>query len=219
MYTTNPVYHAQANTTEKVKRVLQTMIVAFLQKNHKDRDVNVHEFMFAFNTPVHGALKVLPTFLNFEREPLPYRNLRREYEKNSELTETKSEEWLDRVSRLIHLRDLVCKNLDRSYETQEKYYNEKKRNLSLRVGDLVLKRDRKKFDEAKDLAQKLNEKFIGPFKISRRMSPVVYCLVSIMGKNVPKTDYMAPLEEDPLSDKDIYNEVRWMTLLRYEARL
>ena len=54
------------------------MIVAFLRDDHKEWDLHLHEFRFAYNTAVHGSLKVTPAFLNFGREPLPYRSLRKE---------------------------------------------------------------------------------------------------------------------------------------------
>ena len=78
VHTTNPVYHAQANPTERVNRVLKTMIVAFLKDDHRDWDLHLHEFLFAYNTAVHGSLRVMPAFFNFGREPLPYRSLRNE---------------------------------------------------------------------------------------------------------------------------------------------
>ena len=40
--TTNPVHHAQANPTERVNRVLKTMIVAFLRDDHKEWDLHLH---------------------------------------------------------------------------------------------------------------------------------------------------------------------------------
>lgn len=58
--------------------------------------------------------------------------------------------------------------------------------MSFRVGDLVLKRDRKKSDKVEDRTQKPNEKFIGPFKISHRLFLVVYHLVSNTGKYAGK---------------------------------
>ncbi|XP_033228897.1 uncharacterized protein LOC117180509 [Belonocnema kinseyi] len=57
IHTTNPVYHATANPTERVYRVLKTMIVSFLQDNHKEWNAHLHEIRFAVNTSVHGSLK------------------------------------------------------------------------------------------------------------------------------------------------------------------
>lgn len=96
MHTTNPVYHTQANPTERVNRVLKTMVVTFLNANHKEWDVYLHEFRFAFNTAVHGSLKVSPTFLNFERQPVPDRQLRRDLERITQRSPTDTKGWLER---------------------------------------------------------------------------------------------------------------------------
>ena len=78
VHTTYPVYHAQANPTERVNRVLKTMIAAFLRNDHRDWDWHLHDFRFAYNNAVYGSLKVTPAFWNFAREPLHYPSLRNE---------------------------------------------------------------------------------------------------------------------------------------------
>lgn len=80
IHSMNLVYHSQANLTERVNRVLKTMIVSFLQDYHKEWDMHLHELRFAFSTAVHGSLKVSLAFLNFRRNPLPYRWLCRQLE-------------------------------------------------------------------------------------------------------------------------------------------
>ena len=126
-HTTNPVYLAQANPTERVNRVLKTMIVAFLRDDHKEWDLHLHEFRFAYNTPVDGSLRVTPAFLNFGREPLPYRSLRSEVNVKHERCFPEPSDWLERMERLSHLRDLITSYLDRAYETQAKYYDKHRR--------------------------------------------------------------------------------------------
>lgn len=54
------------------------------------------------------------------------------------------------------------------------------------MGDLVLKPDRKLPRKPDDMASKLSSKFVGPYKIKRRLSSVVFSLVSIDGINVGK---------------------------------
>ena len=65
-----PPYHAQANLTECVNRCLKTMIVAYLGQDHREWDLHVREFRFAFNTSYHSSTKYSPAFPNFGREPL-----------------------------------------------------------------------------------------------------------------------------------------------------
>ena len=77
------------------------------------------------------------------------------------------------MKRLSHLRDLITRNLDRAYETQAKYYDKHRRERHFKVGDLVLKRERVLSNKEKDIVAKLSDKFSGPYKVVRRLSPVV----------------------------------------------
>ena len=90
------------------------------------------------------------------------------------------------MERLSHLRDLITRNLDRAYETQAKYYNKHRRERHFKVGDLVPKRERVLSNKEKDIAAKLSDKFPGPYKVVRRLSPVVFRLVDSRGKYAGK---------------------------------
>ena len=63
-HTFTPPYHAQANPVERLNRVYKTMITSFLEKDHRDWDVHLDEFLFAYNTAVHSSLKVSLAYLN-----------------------------------------------------------------------------------------------------------------------------------------------------------
>ena len=186
VHTTSSVYHAQANPTERVNRVLKTMIVAFLRDDHRDGGLHLYEFRFTYNTAVHGSLNITSAFLNFGREPLPHRSLRKEADVKQPRCLPEPSEWLERMKRLIHLRDLITKNLDRAYQTQARYYDKYRRERHFKVGDLVLKRERLSSNKGKDVAAKLSDKFSGPYKVVRRLSPVVFRLVDARGKFVYK---------------------------------
>ena len=120
VHTTNPVYHI---TTERVNRVLKTTVVSFLRDDHRDWDLHLHEFWFAYNTAVHRSLRVTSAFLNFGREPLPSLSLRKEVEVMQQRSVPETSEWLERIKRLSHLQDLITRNVDRAYETQAKCYD------------------------------------------------------------------------------------------------
>jgi len=55
-HTTIPPYHPQANPVERVNRVLKTMIIAFIEKDHREWDEHVIDFRFAYNTALHTSL-------------------------------------------------------------------------------------------------------------------------------------------------------------------
>ena len=58
---TTPVYHAQANPTERTNRNLRSMISTYVKEDHREWDIHLHEFAFALNTAEHSSLK--PSFL------------------------------------------------------------------------------------------------------------------------------------------------------------
>ena len=90
------------------------------------------------------------------------------------------------MKRLSHLRDLITRNLDRAYETQAKYYDKNRRERHFKVDDLVLKRERVLSNKKNDIAAKLSNEFSGPYKVVRRLSPVVLRLVDFRGKYAGK---------------------------------
>ena len=117
---------------------------------------------------------------------MPYRSLRNEVNVKHQRGVPKFSEWLERIERLSRLRDLITRNLDRAYETQAKYYNKHRREKHFKVGDLVLKRERILSNKEKDITAKLSDKFSGPYKVVRRLSPVVFRLVDSRGKYAGK---------------------------------
>lgn len=58
----------------------KTMIATFVGNDHRDWDKHIHEFSNAVNTAAQATNKVYPAFLNFGRQSLPVKSLRREVE-------------------------------------------------------------------------------------------------------------------------------------------
>lgn len=69
-------YHQQANPVERVNRIIKTVIVQYIEENHRDWDLHIAHFRFAFNTAYHSSTQATPAFLNFGRNPLPTRCLK-----------------------------------------------------------------------------------------------------------------------------------------------
>lgn len=107
IHTTTPVYHAQANPTGRVNSILKNMIIFFLHDKHQDWDIDLPEFRFAYNSAVHGTLKISLAVLNYGWNPLLYRSMRRGLEKSNQHARPQPDEGLQKVKRLDHLRDLV----------------------------------------------------------------------------------------------------------------
>lgn len=186
IHTTVPPYHPQANPVERVNRVLKTMIVSYIKKDHRAWDENLSEFRFAYNTAFHSSLGTSPAFLNLGRELEPVNSLSRRSNNAVEVDKDDTAEWSERMKKLKILRDWVIENLNKAYEKQSKHYNLRRRDRKFRVGETVLKRQHVLSSAAQNIATKLAPKFHGPFTISRVISPTVYEIARPDGSNVGK---------------------------------
>ncbi|XP_039310315.1 uncharacterized protein K02A2.6-like [Solenopsis invicta] len=186
-HTTVPPYHPQANPVERVNRVLKTMIIAFLDRDHRDWDLHIHDFCFAYNTAHHSSIGTSSAFLNLGRELEPINFLRRRCRNAIEVASGEAGDWSRRMQDLRALHAWVSENLEQAYQKQAKYYNQHRRDKVFGVGELVLKRQHVLSSVAQNIAAKLSQKFHGQFRVSRALSPVVYELTELDGTAVGKT--------------------------------
>ncbi|XP_077277434.1 uncharacterized protein LOC143905733 [Temnothorax americanus] len=185
-HVTVPPYHPQANPVERVNRVLKTMIVAFVEKDHREWDKHLLRLRFAYNTASHSSLGTSPAFLNFGRELLPPDALRNCRENVAEAEDGDPAEWSRRMAEMSAVREWVMENLEQANQQQAGRYNLRRRPRRFRVGDLVLRRQHVLSSAAQNIAGKLAPKFQGPFRIQRVISPVLYELERTDGSPVGK---------------------------------
>ncbi|XP_025263666.1 protein NYNRIN-like [Camponotus floridanus] len=185
-HTTVPPYHPQANPVERVNRVIKTMITAFLESDHREWDLHLTEFRFAYNTAYHTSLQATPAFLNFGREPQPINTVRGRHEQAVEVAETNPANWKERMERIKALREWIIENLEAAHEKQSRYYNLRRRDQRFAIGERVLKRQHILSSAAQNISAKLATKFHGPFTIAKILSPVVYELRDDAGRSLGK---------------------------------
>ncbi|CAB0028115.1 unnamed protein product [Trichogramma brassicae] len=129
------------NPTERANRTIKTMIASYVGANHRDWDKHLHELRHAMNTAVQSSTRVSPAFLNYGRHPRPVKSLRREVETPAvECWEIDETVWLDRISRLDAIRDLVKLHLDKAHARQARHYNRGRKDVRFAEGDLVMRR-------------------------------------------------------------------------------
>ena len=134
----------------------------------------------------HASTKISPAYLNFGRQPEPVVFLRKHLESPEPLRPQDPEIWLDRVKRLPALHDLIKRHLENATTRQARYYNRNKRDISYKLDDLVLRRNHVLSSAAQNFAAKLATKFIGPCKIIKVYSPLVYEIEDVESKRVMK---------------------------------
>ncbi|XP_011151569.1 uncharacterized protein LOC105190499 [Harpegnathos saltator] len=198
-HTTTPPYHPQANPVERVNRVLKTMVVAFIEQDHREWDRRLKDFRFAYNAAHHSSLGMSPAFLNLGRELEPTVSLRRRREGRKDLDPGNSVNWSERRKKLAPLVDWVRENLAQAYERQAGRYNLRKRPAIFGVGDFVWKKQHVLSSAANYIAAKLAPKYSGPFVVTARRSSAVYELADEPGKPIGKVhakdlkQYVPPL--------------------------
>ena len=76
------------------------------------------------------------------------------------------------VRRLQNTWRIAQQNLEKSVQAQKKYYDKKRKDVQFSVGDLVLLSTTNL--RMKNVPSKLQRKFVGPFSIVDKISPLVY---------------------------------------------
>lgn len=190
-HTTVPPYHPQANPVERVNRILKTMIVAYLDRDHREWDAHLSDFRFAYNTAHHSSIGTSLAFLNLGRDLEPANSLRRRAEGGVVVEPSDPTQWSDRLKTLSPLLEWVGENLEQAYERQSAQYNSKRRSRTYGKGDLVLKRQSVLSSAAQHIAAKLVPKFGGPYRIAKMRSAVVCELATLDGRAAGKAHVSA----------------------------
>ncbi|GFW50946.1 retrovirus-related Pol polyprotein from transposon 297 [Trichonephila clavipes] len=121
-------YRPQANLTERVNRNLVQMIASFVEENHENWDQFLHEFAFALRTAVNETTNKTPAELFLGRKIItPFSKL---------INVAEDTKYVGRnIERLF---DEARRNMRNKHKSWEKYYNRRRRNVHIKVNDLVL---------------------------------------------------------------------------------
>jgi hypothetical protein len=177
----NPSRHPQANPAERVNRNIITMLRAFIGENHRQWDKLLPQVGFALRTAVHETTGYSPAFVNFGRElPTCGKGSENEVEDTPEV-----EDCGEYVSRLQELQEIcreVAEKIAEAHKKNSKHYNLRRRPNQFKEGDLVWKRNFAQSNAANFFSAKLTPRFVGPCRIARKVSDLVYSLEDLEGK-------------------------------------
>lgn len=168
------LYHPQSNPTERVNRVIKTMIASYVKGNDRSWDENIPQLSFALKTAVHEATGFTPAYLNHGRE------LARSGEDyGGEQSGNVAEELvvnrgkhLEKMKKMSALYEEVKKNLNAAYEKSRHSYNLRRRQQTYQAGELVWCRTHPQSDSGEYFSQKLAPKF-RKFKIRKMVTPLI----------------------------------------------
>ncbi|GFY28174.1 transposon Ty3-I Gag-Pol polyprotein [Trichonephila clavipes] len=119
-------YRPQANLMEKVNHNLVQMIACFVEENHENWDRFLHEFAFALRTSVNETTNKTPAEFFLGRKITLFSKL------------INVSEGAQYVGRNIEKLFVEARQNMRKHKNWEKYYNRKRREVNIKVNDLVL---------------------------------------------------------------------------------
>ncbi|GFY28662.1 retrovirus-related Pol polyprotein from transposon 412 [Trichonephila clavipes] len=121
-------YRPQSNLTERVNRNLVQMIASFVEENHENWDQFLHEFAFALRTAVNETTNKTPAELFLGRKIItPFSKL---------INVTEDAKYVG--SNIERLFDEARRNMQKKHKSWEKHYNLRRRDVHIKVNDLVL---------------------------------------------------------------------------------
>ncbi|GFW55772.1 retrovirus-related Pol polyprotein from transposon opus [Trichonephila clavipes] len=148
-------YRPQANLTERVNRNLVQMIASFVEENHENWDQFLHEFAFALRTAVNETTNKTPAESFLERKIItPFSKL---------INVTEDTKYVGRnIERLF---DEARRNMRKKHKSWEKYYNRRRRDVHIKVKDLVLIQTHFLSAASRKQVGKFMPKFEGPYRV------------------------------------------------------
>lgn len=180
----NPNYHPSPNVTERVNRVLKSMLTAFTGDNQRTWDSDLAALNCAINTASHEVTGKTPYFINHGIDMVLHGSeYRMQEDCTSECSDDVSVKSSNRVEALQKLRNFVRERLKEAKEKVQSRYNLRRRDVSFDIGDWVWKRSFALSNAANYYTAKLADKFEGPFKVKRKVGYCVYELVDRKGKS------------------------------------
>lgn len=127
-----PLYHPQANPTERVNRVIGNAISAYVEDNHKKWDENISQIAYALRTSLHESTNFTPYEILFGMKQ------RIRGDEHNQNLQTSTETRLDH---LMQIRDQVRTNLQKAHAKSKKYYDTRTKQREFKINDMVYVRN------------------------------------------------------------------------------
>ena len=164
-------YHSQTQgVIEKMNQLVSQTLRCVIQQLGDASDWKTHlaTVEFAINSLPNRSTGYSLFYLNYGYHPVvPSEFLKGDEEIRNELVSLF-------VQRLHNTWKIAQQNLEKSMQAQKKYYDKKRKDVQFSVGDLVLLSTTNL--RMKNVPSKLQRKFVGPFSIVDKISPLVYKL-------------------------------------------
>ncbi|GFW70167.1 uncharacterized protein TNCV_4467261 [Trichonephila clavipes] len=184
-------YRPQANLTERVNRNLVQMIACFVEGNNENWDRFLHEFAFSLLISVNETRNKTPVELFLGRKIItPFSKL---------LNVTEGAEYVGR--NIEKLFDEARQNMQKQHKNWGKYYNRKRREVNIKVNDLVLVQTHFISPAGRRVVGKFMPKFEEPYRVLevRDNNLITWKKVKRVTVNIDQVRVHRPRQSDTIS--------------------
>lgn len=173
----------QVNASERVNRSVLAAIRAYLRTDQRDWDKNLSAIGCALRSAVHDSTGYSPHYLVFGQQIVQHASTYALLRKLGALP-TDQMEILPEPEFRILIKENVKDNLRRAYETNERTYNTRTRDVAFRPGQEVFRRAFTQSNFAQNFNAKLGKQWI-KCRIRERQGTCNYLLEDMQGKSIP----------------------------------
>ena len=182
----NANYHPQSNPSERVNRVMKTMLASYIEENQRTWDKFLPKVACAIRTAVHEVTGLTPYFTNFGREMVLEGAKSNDLTDVDELTNVEFKNRDNLVTRSQNFQEIysdIKRKLNAAYVKSKHYYDLRRRVATFQVGDAVWRKNYVLSNASRYFSAKLAPKFIGPFYVKRKVSYQTYELSDSSGES------------------------------------
>ncbi|GFW13404.1 uncharacterized protein TNCV_1879061 [Trichonephila clavipes] len=176
------------------------MIACFVEENHDNWDRFLHEFYFALRTSVNETTGKTPAELFLGRKIItPFSKL---------INVTEDAEYVG--GNIEKLFDEARQNTRKQHKTWEKYYNRKRREVNIKVNDLVLVQTHFMSAAGRRVVGKFMPKFEGPYRMleARNNNLIIWRKGKRVTVNIDQVRVYHPRQSDAISF-DSHDETKY----------
>ena len=166
-----PSYCPRPDHTERVNRIVKTMLASYVKNNHRKWDENLAAITCAIRTAKHETTGYSPYFANFGRE---YTATGSAYDGYVETPEQPPSDVEQRRRGFAKMYATIAARISAARERDRKVFNRHRRPVHFQVGDSVWIRNHVLSDAANYFSAKLADRFVGPYRVIEKLGNWVY---------------------------------------------